>query len=78
MSQVPGTKIGRICLAAWWSTSQYGAGEVQSKIKLYRQHAVICSELAKEAKDAESKAILEEMSRVWLRLAELVERFELT
>jgi hypothetical protein len=51
---------------------------VQSKAKSYREHAAICSELAREAKDAESKAILEEMCRVWLRLAELVERFELT
>jgi hypothetical protein len=56
----------------------YRAGDVQSKVKLYREHAAICSELAKQAKDAESKAILEEMSGVWLRLAELVERFELT
>jgi hypothetical protein len=59
-------------------TSQYGAREVQSKAESYREHAAICSELAKAAKDAESKAILEEMSRVWLRLAELVDRFELT
>jgi hypothetical protein len=59
-------------------TSQYGAGEVQSKADSYREHAAICSKLAGEAKDIESKAILEEMCRVWLRLAELVERFELT
>jgi len=51
---------------------------VQSRAESYREHGAICSELAREAKDAESKAILEEMSRVWLRLAELVERFELT
>jgi hypothetical protein len=77
-SQVPGTKIGRNGFAAWWKPRKYGAGEVQSKAKSYREHAAICSELAREAKDAESKAILEEMRRVWLRLAELVERFELT
>jgi hypothetical protein len=57
---------------------EYRAGDVQSKVKLYREHAAICSELAEQAKDAKSRAILEEMSRVWLRLAELVERFELT
>ena len=78
MPQVPGTKIGRTRFAAWWSTSQYGAGAVQSKAESYREHADICSELAKQAKDVESKAILEEMSRVWLRLAALVKRFELT
>jgi hypothetical protein len=59
-------------------TSQYGAGAVQSKAESYRERASVCSELARQAKDAESKAILDEMSRVWLRLAELVERFELT
>jgi hypothetical protein len=59
-------------------TSQYRAGAVQSKAESYREHAAICSELAREAKDADSKVILEEMSRVWRRLAELVERFELT
>jgi hypothetical protein len=47
-------------------------------VKLYREHGAICSDLAKQARDTESKAILEEMSRVWLRLAALVERFELT
>jgi hypothetical protein len=59
-------------------TSQFGAGAVQSRAESYREHAVICAELARVAKDVESKAILEEMRRVWLRLAELVERFELT
>ena len=50
---------------------------MQSRAESYREHGAICSELAREAKDAESKAILEEMSRVWRRLAELVERYEL-
>ena len=58
--------------------AQYGAGAVESKAESYREHAAICSELARVAKDAESEVIFVEMSRVWLRLAKIVDRFELT
>jgi hypothetical protein len=43
----------------------------------YRDRAADCSAMAAHAPDAKSKAVLEEMAATWLRLAELVDKWEL-
>jgi hypothetical protein len=47
------------------------------KSQWYRDRAADCSAMAAHAADAKSKAVLEEMAATWLRLAELVDKWEL-
>jgi len=50
-----------------------GAGMSCEKAAVYRLHAAHCTELAQRISDPKGRLSLWEMSRMWLRLAELSE-----
>ena len=50
-----------------------GAGVPRERAATYRLHAAHCTELAQRISDPKGRLSLLEMSRMWLRLAELCE-----
>jgi hypothetical protein len=55
------------------SASKDGAGMSREKAAVYRLHAAHCTELPQRNSDPKGRLSLCEMSRAWLRLAELSE-----
>jgi hypothetical protein len=47
-------------------------------VAAYKQNATKCVEMAKEFPKAESKLILLNMAKAWLRMAHLIEKFRNT
>ena len=47
------------------------------KAEWYRARAADCLELAQRAPDAKAKVVLEDMAATWLKLAELVDTWDL-
>jgi hypothetical protein len=55
------------------AVQKHGAGMSGEKAAVYRLHAAHCTELAQRISDPKGRLSLLEMSRMWLRLAEMSE-----